>query len=686
MLSTVAGATITVAGIAFSVSLLTIQLASSQYSPRVVSGLFRDPFNKRVIGIVVGTFTYCLVVLRSVRSAIEQQGQPVVPNVSVAAGVLFGIAAVLAIIAFINHNAHAMDISEILDDVTRDAIDAVERHWSSNALQPSPVQQPEVVPEGPGLEITFDRDGWVQLLDHDRLLGLVPEGGTIRLDTAVGRYVVNGSPLCTLWPAPSDGDEATKDARAAVHVGETRTLQQDASYGIRQLADVALKALSPGVNDPTTAQDAIFHIASVLRAFLHHDPPNRDVSQDGRRLILAQAAGYEQLIGLAFDEVRIAAAPYPSVVIYLLESIALLQTALGTPRDGVAQILDRHASLIMQAAAGAGLGPTRSWSRRTHLRSALRDSVARSPGRAELASGRAGRAMNAQWEPTVLREYALVADGERGIVVGPHGEMVWLCFPRWDSPAVFASLIGGGGGYQVVPSGDYVWGGSYEPGSLIWRSRWVTGSGVVECREALSLPGRSDQMTVLRRVTVQQDSTISVKLALRSDFGQRGVRDLRLADDGCWRGRLDGMRFCWTGAAEAVVVENGRHHDLDLAAAPRRRWDPRPRADPDGRRGAGGGRPGPRLVGDRGRMAAPPRGRRRAHRGSRCAPRPLGARRVVERVGSHGRGGHDGTPRTGGEGSQLRLSLRLDPRPVLRRHGRGARREPRPCSTTRFDS
>ncbi len=172
--------------------------------------------------------------------------------------------------------------------------------------------------------------------------------------------------------------------------------------------------------------------------------------------------------------------------------------------------------------------------------------------------------MTACWEPTVLREYALVADGERGIVVGPHGEMVWLCFPRWDSPAVFASLIGGGGGYDVAPAGPYVWGGSYEPGSLIWRSRWVTESGVVECREALSLPGRSDQMTALRRVTAQQDSTVNVKLALRADFGQRGVRDLRLGDDGCWRGRLDRMRFSWTGAADAIVVGDGRHHDLDL--------------------------------------------------------------------------------------------------------------------------
>jgi hypothetical protein len=172
--------------------------------------------------------------------------------------------------------------------------------------------------------------------------------------------------------------------------------------------------------------------------------------------------------------------------------------------------------------------------------------------------------MTASWSPTVLRDYALIADGERGVLVGPHGEMVWLCFPHWDSPAVFASLVGGGGGYQVVPKGDYVWGGSYAPASLIWRSRWVTGAGVVECREALSLPGRSDRMTVLRRVSAEQPTMVSVTLALRSEFGRRGVRGLRRDDAGCWRGDLDDLRFCWAGAPDATVVDHGRHHDLEL--------------------------------------------------------------------------------------------------------------------------
>lgn len=93
-----------------------------------------------------------------------------------------------------------------------------------------------------------------------------------------------------------------------------------------------------------------------------------------------------------------------------------------------------------------------------------------------------------EFPPHVLREYALLADGERGILVGPRGDYVWMCAPRWDSDAVFSSLVGGQGSYAVTPTGRFVWGGYYEEGSLIWRSRWITENGVVECREALAFP------------------------------------------------------------------------------------------------------------------------------------------------------------------------------------------------------
>src|SRR5689334_13534115 len=92
--------------------------------------------------------------------------------------------------------------------------------------------------------------------------------------------------------------------------------------------------------------------------------------------------------------------------------------------------------------------------------------------------------------PHVLREYALIADGERGALIGPTGDVAWLCFPGWDADPVFGSLLGGEGQYVIRPSGRFVWGGQYEPGTLVWRNRWIVDGDTVECVETLAFPGR----------------------------------------------------------------------------------------------------------------------------------------------------------------------------------------------------
>ena len=140
----------------------------------------------------------------------------------------------------------------------------------------------------------------------------------------------------------------------------------------------------------------------------------------------------------------------------------------------------------------------------------------------------------------MLREYAFIADGERGGLIGPDGAIAWLCAPRWDSPAVFSALLGGQGGYAVTPSDPwYVWGGHYEPGTLIWRSRWV-GSGVTECREALAMPADPHRAVVLRRVeALDGPARVQVVLDLRAAFGRQPMRELSRAG-GCWTGRSGG--------------------------------------------------------------------------------------------------------------------------------------------------
>ncbi|HET6963650.1 MAG TPA: glycoside hydrolase family 15 protein [Acidimicrobiales bacterium] len=183
--------------------------------------------------------------------------------------------------------------------------------------------------------------------------------------------------------------------------------------------------------------------------------------------------------------------------------------------------------------------------------------------------------------PHVLREYSLVADGERGALIGPRGEIAWLCVPAWGDDAVFSSLIGGPGTYSVTPVERFVWGGYYEQDTLIWRSRWVTVSGVVECREALTFPAERDRAVLLRRVVAHDgDARVKVVFEPRAGFGSDPLTDLKV-EHGIWTARTGGLKVRWQGAGAArpcgergnrrleleLVVADGTHHDLVLELA-----------------------------------------------------------------------------------------------------------------------
>ena len=194
--------------------------------------------------------------------------------------------------------------------------------------------------------------------------------------------------------------------------------------------------------------------------------------------------------------------------------------------------------------------------------------------------------------PRVLREYSLVADGERGGLIGPDGTVVWLCVPRWDSRAAFSGLLGGPGGYSVTPADPWhVWGGHYEDGTLIWRSRW-TGGGVIECREALAMPADPHRVVLLRRVeAVDGPAKVTVTLDVRSGYGHRRMTGLSRRG-GCWTGRSGATRLRWQGAPRArrdgdgplrttLRLEAGEHHDLVLELSDRDFGDTPP-PDPGG--------------------------------------------------------------------------------------------------------
>ena len=170
--------------------------------------------------------------------------------------------------------------------------------------------------------------------------------------------------------------------------------------------------------------------------------------------------------------------------------------------------------------------------------------------------------------PESLRQYALLADGERGALVGPRGDVAYLCAPRWHDDAVLSGLLGGRSTYSVAPRDDrFTWGGHYEQGSLVWRSRWVTTDAVIECREALAYPGERDQVVLLRRVEPRLGpAMVRVSLQLRAGFDAHPM-SVRCTGPGTWEGRTGDLVLRWTGAPAGARVEDGALvADLDVPA------------------------------------------------------------------------------------------------------------------------
>jgi hypothetical protein len=188
-------------------------------------------------------------------------------------------------------------------------------------------------------------------------------------------------------------------------------------------------------------------------------------------------------------------------------------------------------------------------------------------GATQVTEGPTRAIMETARSPHALRDYTLLADGIRGALIDPDGEMAWLCFPTWADPAVLAGLLGSGGSYRVAPNGRRVHGGSYQDGTLIWRSHWVTADGIIEARDALAYPGDPDRAVILRRMkALDHEASFDAVLNLTTDYGRRGFDGWRLHEQ-CWTASGGGLSARWHGARSAKVVtraSGGRQLELHM--------------------------------------------------------------------------------------------------------------------------
>lgn len=350
--TTVAGATITVAAIVFSITALTSQMASSQYSPRSVGGFFEDPLQQAIIGLVVGTFTYSLLILAGIGSVLGEAGE-VVPSLAVTLDIVLGVASAIAIVGYLDHSLRRMQIDSVVFRIARATVEAVraEHEHDDGPDELSSQGQPEGAPQ----VVEAARSGWVVGINPERLLESLPAASTARVDVRIGEPVSEGDQIITIWPSPQD-EHSAQAARRAIGVATQRSISGDPSFGIRQLVDIALRALSPGVNDPTTAVDVIHHLKVPVREILLLPPPVRVFNGgDGRQVFLTATPSRSDYVREAFSEVRLAARGQLYVLRALIEVLEDLATEMrAKDLEGRLGAVERELQLTVETARNSG--------------------------------------------------------------------------------------------------------------------------------------------------------------------------------------------------------------------------------------------------------------------------------------------------------------------------------------------
>lgn len=323
ILSTIAGSLITVAGLAFSLTIVVLTLVSSQFTPRALPRLLADRLNQVVAGSFVGIFAYCLFVLRTVRD--ETDTSPgFVPAIAVSAAIVLALVALALLLLFINHMGHSIQASQIVARMGRETLETIDRLHPERYRGARAESGDELVRAWCGQaepqHVFPTRPGYVQAVALDGLLERL-EGHDVRIHVPVrpGDFVTQATALVAVWAAEAV-DEAK--ARRAISIENERSFGQDARYGIRQLADVALKALSPGINDPTTAENCVGYLRAVLERLAERELPDEVHRHPDRQAVaVVRSVGFEEYAQAAFGEIGRFSSDNARVVSTVLEAL-----------------------------------------------------------------------------------------------------------------------------------------------------------------------------------------------------------------------------------------------------------------------------------------------------------------------------------------------------------------------------
>jgi uncharacterized membrane protein len=338
MLTVISGAMVSLLVFSFTMTMVVIQLASAQYSPRLMRSVLRDRPTKMALALFICTFAYSMLVLRAV---VDQPGAQVVPELSLAVTYLLVLASLFTFVAYINHIAHSLRVGTVIARVTDETAGLIEQigRRAAGELRKRPTQSPEDHPSD-ARDVGCPHSGSISHIDEEELLRLATERDlVIELAHRVGDHVPRGAALARVR-GRIDDDELTP----CISLAQSRTLQQDIAYGLRQLVDIASRALSPGVNDATTAVQCLDGLHDLLRRLLEHpELPEVLVDDDGVGRLIIPRATWADHVALAITEIRIYGAGSPQIPRRLE---AMLRDLHGAAAPHQRPVLERELRLL----------------------------------------------------------------------------------------------------------------------------------------------------------------------------------------------------------------------------------------------------------------------------------------------------------------------------------------------------
>ncbi len=354
VLIAIAAAVITVVGVVFSITIVALTLASQQFGPRMMRNFVRDLGNQLTLGIFVSTFVYSILTTVAITNGPHGT---FVPHLSITVSEALMLVDLAVLIYFIHHIAKSIQLPEVIASIARDLFRAIDAELPETAPATPPLpagggkslSELLVLIEEHGAPVAANASGYLQFVGYAQLVEIAARtDSVIRLEHSPGHFLVAGRPLATVWPRRAAGQVATALAKAHV-TGPHRTLMQDPVFAIDQLVEIAIRALSPAVNDTFTALTCIDWLSAGLSR-VSTRPLTEGVYRDrsGRVRLLANDPSYARMVNRAFDKVRQAAHGMPAVIIRMIDALATIADETSSAERR--RVLLRQAAAIVRSA------------------------------------------------------------------------------------------------------------------------------------------------------------------------------------------------------------------------------------------------------------------------------------------------------------------------------------------------